>query len=148
MNIDALKKAVHDVHGRYILDYLSNCGVSRDEYEIEQEEVVNVKQVKQEIEPNTSFYYYDGPFDSKTRPFCQALLRMNKFWGQVDLNILSAKLGYDVFLYEGGFNCRHVWKRARIKGKIQEGILPETPSRGAIDRAAVKQPTNLQDYLG
>lgn len=150
MGLEQFKQAVADIHGKYILDYLENTGVNRDEYEIEEEEPVNKVELakkKKGIDPNTSFYYYDGPFDDKTRPFCQALLRMNKFWDQLDLDLLSNKLGYSVFLYEGGFNCRHVWKRARIKQKLIEGIVPDQPDFEDRDRAASKQQKGLGKYF-
>lgn len=78
------------------------------------------------IDPNTSFYYYDGPLDVKTREFCATLLLQGKFYSQSEIDYLSRNLGYNVDLYCGSYGCRHQWKRARIKGKIQDGTLDES----------------------
>ncbi len=99
------------------------------------------------IDPNTSFYSYEGPMDDKTRPFCAFMLKSGKLFTQENLDDLSSLLGYDVFLYVAGFNCRHEWKRLRIKKKLEEGYDPETPSKGNINRAAVKQPNDLGQYF-
>jgi hypothetical protein len=152
MALEDFLKAIHDKKGKEIIDYLSNCGVNRDDYEIEFEEVYihNAEpsgEVKQVADANTSFYYYTGPLDDKTRPFCRALLNMNKFWSQTNLDYLGVQLGYDVFVYEGGFNCRHKWMRARIKGKLQAGFEPDLPRRGQIDRASDKQQRGLWKYF-
>lgn len=79
-----------------------------------------------DIDPNISFYYYDGPLDVKTREFCATLLLQGKFYSQEEIDYLSSKLGYNVDLYCGSYGCRHQWKRARIKGKIQDGTLDES----------------------
>lgn len=78
-----------------------------------------------DIDPNKSFYYYDGPLDVKTREFCATLLLQGKFYSQSEIDYLSSNLGYNVDLYMGSYGCRHQWKRARIKGKIQDGTLDE-----------------------
>lgn len=88
-----------------------------------------------------TYYYYSGPNDDKTRPFCKELLAIDKFYRASDLNRLSAKVGYDVLEHAGSFNCRHTWRTVRARMK------QDTPSKGQIDRAAVKQPSNVQNYL-
>lgn len=156
MGLKEYQIAMHDLDGKKILEYLSHCGIDRGSVEILDDSVMEVSLAdynwkklypNAQIDPNTVLFFYDGPEDGKTRPFCHALLQMNKFFTVEDLRILSGKLGYDVFLYEGGFNCRHRWKMARIKGQLINGILPDRPSRGAIDRASVKQPSGLQKYF-
>lgn len=113
----------------------------------EGEEIEYINETFDTIDPNTSFYHYDGPLDEKTRPFCEFMLKQDKYYTQDDLDILSIKLGYDVYLYVAGFNCRHNWSRARIKTKIQDGYIPDEPNRGDINRAAVKQPNSVADYF-
>lgn len=86
------------------------------------------------IDPNESFYYYTGPLDEHTRDFCRKALEIDKFFRQEDIDKLSSKAGYDVDLYMGSFNCRHKWVRARIKGQIQEGLIPDTVNKNQINK--------------
>lgn len=88
-----------------------------------------------------TWYYYSGPLDEKTRPFCTELLRIDAFYRESDLNMLSKKVGYNVYDNSGGFNCRHTWNK--VKAKLKQ----ETPSRGQINRASVKQDSRVQDYF-
>lgn len=87
-----------------------------------------------DIDPNEVFYYYDGPLDEKTRAFCEEILIIGKFFRQSDIDKLSTKAGYDVDLYMGSYNCRHKWVRARIKGQIQNGYVPETVNGNEINK--------------
>lgn len=99
-------------------------------------EIIDVNMSTESIDSNTVYYYYDGPLDEKTREFCAKILLMGKFFTQDDIDKLSNKAGYDVDLYMGSYNCRHKWKRARIKGKIQDGYVPENPTTTEINRIA------------
>lgn len=98
------------------------------------------------LDPNESFYYYDGPLDDKTRDFCQAMLLQGKFYSQFEIDRLSSILGYDVDLYCGSFNCRHQWKRARIKTAIQDGTLDKGLIANGNDARSVArhQPEDLR----
>ncbi len=98
------------------------------------------------IDPNKSFYYYDGPLDDKTRNFCATLLLQGKFYSQKEIDYLSNRLGYNVDLYCGSYGCRHQWKRARIKGKIQDGTLDESllATNSDANKAIKEQPENLR----
>lgn len=97
-------------------------------------ELITDRLTLKELDPNTVFYYYDGPLDDKTRDFCRELLILGKFFTQEDIDKLSNKSGYDVDLYFGSFNCRHRWKFARIKGKIRDGYVPDGPTTTDINR--------------
>lgn len=98
-------------------------------------------------DPSEQYFLYRGPLDERTRPFCSAILGLDRYWTLNDIDTVSRKVGYDVFGFCGSFSCRHQWVRARIKGRIQEGFDPSTPTRGQIDRAAVKQDSRAQDYF-
>ncbi len=87
-----------------------------------------------DVDPDELFWYYDGPLDDKTREFCVELLILGKFFRQSDIDKLSSKAGYDVDSYKGSFGCRHKWKLARIKGRIKEGYIPDTPSGNEINK--------------
>lgn len=108
-------------------------------------EVIDKNHYK-DIDPNKSFYYYDGPLDDKTREFCATILLQGKFYSQEEIDYLSSRLGYNVDLYGGSYGCRHQWKRARIKGKIQDGTLDESLIATTSDaNTAIKnQPENLR----
>ena len=97
-----------------------------------------------DVDPNEVFYYYDGPLDEKTREFCQSVLLLGKFFTQNDIDKLSVKAGYNVDLYMGSYNCRHNWIRARIKGRIQKGYTPETPTGRDINSLGKKSINNLK----
>jgi len=67
-------------------------------------------------------YSYEGPEDSKNRPFCARMLELNrtKVWSRVDIENISKRLGYSVWDRRGGWYtkkngkprpfCRHIWK--------------------------------------
>lgn len=95
----------------------------------------------------TEYWTYRGPLDEKTRPFCASLLKIDRYWTTEDFDLISRKIGYNCFEYVGGFNCRHYWQKARIKGRVKKGYSPKTPTPGQVDRSAVRNPSSNQDYF-
>lgn len=65
------------------------------------------------IDPNKSFYYYDGPLDDKTRAFCATLLLQGKFYSQKKSTICQAVWGTT-------WTCIWVHTIAAINGSVQE----------------------------
>jgi len=131
-----------------------NVGQRKSDYVLHSEEEDGLKVFAQKkkninnaIDPNTPFYFYDGPLDDKTRPFCKALLKLDKLFSQEDIDRLSRYVGYNVDLYFGGFNCRHKWKQARIKGKLKEGFEPDTPNANQTRKVATQQSDKMQEYF-
>lgn len=65
-------------------------------------------------------YSYEGPQDSRNRPFCAKMMQLNRLYSRKDIEAISEKLGYSVFDRRGGFwrhkdgettaYCRHNWK--------------------------------------
>lgn len=65
-------------------------------------------------------YSYEGPADSRNRPFCAKMMELNRFYTRAEIEQISARLGYSVFDRRGGFYqrkngtvtpyCRHHWK--------------------------------------
>lgn len=66
-------------------------------------------------------YSYEGPQDSKNRPFCAKMMSLNRLYSRADIEQISQRLGYSVFDRRGGFwtrkgthdttpYCRHKWK--------------------------------------
>lgn len=65
-------------------------------------------------------YSYEGPEDSRNRPFCAKLVSMNVLFTRLEIEEISAELGYSVFHRRGGWYtdpvtnkprpyCRHHW---------------------------------------
>lgn len=129
------QRTIDLLHERSVLNHFKMMGYSSRQLEILDE---NDFADQSETE---NYWYYSGPNDEVTRDFCRELLRIDKFYRESDLNSLSRKVGYNVLEHQGGFNCRHSWKRVRAKMK------QDSPSRGQIDRAAVKQDSGIQKYF-
>jgi len=66
-------------------------------------------------------YSYEGPQDSRNRPFCAKMMELNRLYSRSDIERISAELGYSVFDRRGGFwthkgsgittpYCRHRWQ--------------------------------------
>lgn len=67
-------------------------------------------------------YVYSGPIQDNTRPFCREMLKANKLYRKEDVMQLTKKVvnprwgpyganTYSVWLFKGGGNCGHVWKK-------------------------------------
>lgn len=75
-------------------------------------------------------YSYEGPRDSKNRPFCAKMLSLNRLYSRAEIEKISERLGYSVFDRRGGFwtqpdgsvlpHCRHNWK-SNVIVKKKEG---------------------------
>ena len=75
---------------------------------------------KPKIKSFRVFYSYEGPQDSRNRPFCARLMELNRFYTRSEIEQISARLGYSVWDRRGGFYhnpvtdvttpyCRHTW---------------------------------------
>lgn len=74
------------------------------------------------INPTQIFvkYSYEGPQDSRNRPFCAKMMQLNRLYTRADIEKISERLGYSVFDRRGGFwnkgngvispSCRHFFK--------------------------------------
>lgn len=74
-------------------------------------------------------YSYEGPEDSKNRPFCAKLLDLSKrkTWSRSDIEDISERVGYSVWDRRGGWYtqpngehreyCRHRWTSKLMKKK-------------------------------
>lgn len=94
----------------YLFKFLSERGIPKSQ----------IEEIKQEfadrpIKEGEEYYYYTGPLDEKTRPFCKQMLSYDKVLSSTDIDILSNYLNYDVKQYRGSYNCRHKWVRFRGK---------------------------------
>jgi hypothetical protein len=73
-------------------------------------------------------YSYEGPQDSRNRPFCARLMELSRLYSRAEIETISARLGYSVFDRRGGFynhngviepHCRHNWKSNIVTRKGQ-----------------------------
>lgn len=65
-------------------------------------------------------YSYEGPQDSRNRPFCAKMMQLDRLYNRQEIEKISQRLGYSVFDRRGGFwnqgngiiseHCRHNWK--------------------------------------
>ena len=72
-------------------------------------------------------YSYEGPKDSRNRPFCAKLLDLDRFYSRQDIEKISERLGYSVWDRRGGWftqpdgthrpYCRHIWMVNIVKRK-------------------------------
>ena len=74
-------------------------------------------------------YSYEGPEDSRNRPFCAKLLELSKIktWSRSDIESISERVGYSVWDRRGGWYtqpngehreyCRHRWSSKLMKKK-------------------------------
>jgi hypothetical protein len=94
-----------------LLKFISERGIPRKNIE-----AINIEFANRKVEKGTDYYYYTGPSDDKTRPFCKKMLSLDKVLTETDIDILSNYLDYDVKKYKGSYNCRHNW--VKFRGKI------------------------------
>jgi hypothetical protein len=93
-----------------LFNLFSTKGIPKSEVQEIKEEFADRKPKEGE-----TYYYYSGPLDDKTRPFCKQMLAYDKVVSSVDIDILSNYLDYDVKKYNGSYNCRHSWVKFRGK---------------------------------
>lgn len=72
-------------------------------------------------------YSYDGPQDSRNRPFCAKMMELNRLYSRADIETISARLGYSVWDRRGGWMtqadgsktpyCRHQWNTVTVVKK-------------------------------
>jgi len=84
-------------------------------------------------------FKYVGPNDDLTRTFCRQMLSLGKVYRLEDINQLSDEVAnpdfgfYEIFLWRGSFNCRHVWVRLLYK-KTGTIVNDKDVDRGLIDK--------------
>lgn len=78
-------------------------------------------------------YSYEGPEDSRNRPFCAKMMELNRLYSRVEIENISAELGYSVFDRRGGFwthkgtdittpYCRHNWQSNVVLKKEAKNV--------------------------
>ena len=93
-----------------ILQFVKKHGIPRWQIEEIKDEFADRKP-----QEGMNYYYYVGPDDEKTRAFCKQMLKYDKVVSELDIEILSNYLNYDVKEYKGSYNCRHNWVKFRGK---------------------------------
>jgi len=110
---------ISDLKKEKLLDDEDGLKVSKEGEE-------EIKKVKSEFFVK---YKYFGIRDKETnRPFCARLLELNRVYTREDINTLSERLGYNVWMRRGGWYhnpdtgvntpyCRHTWRQVIVKRK-------------------------------
>lgn len=92
-------------------------------------------------------FKYVGPRDEKNRRFCADMLAKNRVYRIEDIDELTDSVAndefgfYNIMLWRGSFNCRHVW--VRLIYKKQGSILNSGSSKKGLEREEGLGP-NLQ----
>jgi hypothetical protein len=110
--------------------FLKEKGIPRNQIE-ELPMTLDYKPEKGEV-----YYYYSGVLDEKTRPFCRQMLSYDKVLSEVDIDILSNYLNYDVRKYKGSYNCRHSF--VKFRGKVISGTPLTTTQIRNLVRKGIK----------
>jgi len=101
----------------------------------------NAKSEQDQIVDGVKFmtrYTYDGGIQENTRPFCLAMLRANKIYRKKDVLAMTKKAvnpgwgprganTYSIWLYKGGGNCHHFWKKQIYVSFEGTGIDVKSP---------------------
>lgn len=73
-------------------------------------------------EAGLDLFLYIGPDDNITRPFCKSVLDKDPAIYSVDeIKDLDNGQGLDVFVYRGGYNCRHEWSPLDLDTAVSLG---------------------------
>lgn len=119
-----------------------STGISRPNATSELDRMIDDRKIIMRFE-------YSGPVTSVTREFCRKMIAANKLYRKEDIMQMSkipvnAGWGprgadtYSVWLYKGGGNCGHVWKRVIFLSAKEAGIDVNSPKARtiAVERAA------------
>ena len=133
-----------------------------DSYDVDYSEEVNLvstgsarpnSQSKQDKRINGVLYItryrYDGEVHDNTRPFCRKMIEASKIYRKEDImgmkdNAVNPGWGphgadnYSIWLYKGGGNCHHVWKKIVYVSAKDLGIDVNSPNAKqiAVSKAA------------
>ena len=107
-----------------VKSYVSHKYIGKPAKNVEAYEILDDKQTFKDriAKPGEVYYYYDGPLDEKTREFCRYILKLDKVFTISEIGYMSTQLGYNVYQYQGSYNCRHIWRKFR--GKLLPGPAP------------------------
>lgn len=72
-------------------------------------------------------YYYAGPLDRLTRPFCRELIEHGRIFTREQIDAMDNHQLPNVFITRGGYNCRHQWVGVTDDNKdlLQASSAPE-----------------------
>jgi DNA-binding Lrp family transcriptional regulator len=72
-------------------------------------------------------YSYEGPEDSRNRPFCAKLMELKRMYSRPEIELISERVGYSVWDRRGGWltlkdgthreYCRHRWQANKVTRK-------------------------------
>lgn len=116
VDIDTIAAAVADLNDRGIIN-ISDKVVDGDTVAERKpiKDAINKVSTGSPITKSISVKYsYDGPEDSRNRPFCAKMLQLDRLYTRKEIEQLSGHLGYSVWARRGGWYgkrpfCRHWW---------------------------------------
>lgn len=117
--ITTIRRIKQAMHEKNVLRLFRTLGTPSAQVKRLEEPTGNFKDYK--TKKGTKYYYYWGPDDQKTRPFCHEMLKIDKVISEDDIAVMSIELGYDVLKYKGSYNCRHTWRSFRGE------LIPNAP---------------------
>lgn len=110
-------------------------------------------------------FRYTGNVSTNTRLFCSKMLAANKLYRLEDINRMSSMVvnegwgpggsdTYDIFLYKGGGNCKHLWQKEiyELKADVNNPRAEEISSSKAkkegdaspkVDRRSSTKPSDM-----
>ena len=125
-----LKRIKRLAQERQVLNGLRSIGIRKS----------SVEEIKDDFDrtpkKGETYYYYIGPLDEKTRPFCKQMLQMDKVFSQKEIHKLSSYLNYDVLEFVGAYNCRHSW--VRFRGKVISTPPPTVKQINDLIRSGIR----------
>lgn len=142
---EAVRMSKQEKDKNIILDFFSRpdvgfqmkddlLGVTRHSFDADTEELnIQLATIRRkgpkvevpDIEDLDVFYIYaakpgaefdgSGIIDSRSRPFCVEMVRLDKIFTREEISRISFQLRYSVFKYAGSYGCRHQWQKVFLK---------------------------------
>lgn len=152
----AVRLSQQDRDKNTILDYFSRedvgfkikddlLGVARYSFDADREDLnIRMATIRRkgpkvevpDVEDLETFYIYaakpgaefdgSGIIDSRSRPFCVEMVRLDKIFTREEISRISFQLRYSVFKYAGSYGCRHRWQKVFLKKRPKN----EVPKKG------------------
>lgn len=81
--------------------------------------------VSKALELGFDLFVYIGADDKVTRPFCKKLLDKNPpIYSKSEIEAMNNGQDLSVFVYRGGYNCRHQWRPISAEDAAARGYKP------------------------
>lgn len=114
-------------------------------------DILDGEDINRQIEPR---YRYRGVVGPNTRPFCAAMVALNKIYTKDEIDLMSdaginggfAERGekiYSIFDYKGGCFCKHYWEKLSVfERNGRTVVISEGPAEGDAGTRPDDMPNN------